>query len=378
MKSLPTQHIKFAKGDRRRVHIEGLGSLGEGLARIEGAEIFVPKTTLGDEVEIEILEYKKGRYHARLIEVIKGGENRRSPLCPHFLDCGGCDFQHLSYDDQMAWKLRMTKHWIRRSPLEPLLKTLEFDEIRSPKEFGYRHRVRLQLKDHSIHFFKPHSNELLKLATCPVLTDGLFESLVSQAKNKGDQKDWNVSALDSYILDGHELRFDESCFTQANLEVNELIWERIKEDVSELSDHRSALDLYCGIGNFSIPLKDHFEKVVGVEAEGLSLEWARRNSDQVEWKVGAVEKVIEDLWSHYQLFSFVLLDPPRAGMGKSILTLAKMRPPRITYVSCSLESLIVDLTALTKRGDYRIARWTVADMFPQTHHIESVVSLVPK
>jgi 23S rRNA (uracil1939-C5)-methyltransferase len=373
----------LSRGEKHRVKVEGIGSYGEGLARIEDAEIFIPKTAPGDEVLVEICEEKKGRYRAKILEFISLSEVRSAPRCKHFSDCGGCDFQHLPYEDQMAWKLRMTKHWIRRSPLAPGLDKIIFDTIRSPRPYEYRHRVRLQIKNHKLHFFKPHSNDLLEIEECPIMSEGFFHALQEQARTLPDTKDLTetyingqvIAADSSFEMDGHRIGFSKDCFTQANLEVNQAIWSKIKNEVISLQSKKQALDLYCGIGNFTLPLKDHFENVTGVESELNSIQWAQKNSNDIRWIAGLSEQVLKQFETKRAYFDFVLLDPPRAGARPCIEILARMLPERIVYVSCSLDSLIPDLVHLVKKSRYEIKRWVVADMFPQTHHIESVVTL---
>ncbi len=384
--SKTTRGVKPTIGEERIVEVQGMGSFGEGIASDQGWDIFIPKTTVKDKVKTKIVEEKKGRFRGELLEVIDPSPLRRAPECQHYSECGGCDFQHISYSEQMAWKVRQTKHWIRRSPLEPFLNRISFDEIGSESEFGYRHRVRLQVKDHQLHFFRPHSHRLLQLKECPILAKGFFEALQEQVTSVADQKDWNQSFRNGklvereshYELDGCRIGFDASCFTQANPDVNEKIWFRIKEDIQSLGSRRVGLDLYCGIGNFTVPMARCFESVIGVESYEPSLSWARKNTASVEWRLGETASVLTDLEKERRIFDFVLLDPPRAGALDACRIIGRFRPPMIVYVSCSLESLITDLTHLCKKQSYKITRWTTADMFPQTHHIESIVTLVPQ
>ena len=119
------------------------------------------------------------------------------------------------------------------------------------------------------------------------------------------------------MLDGEEILFDENCFTQSNLSVNELIWEKIKGQIESLPQHNQALDLYCGVGNFSFPMARKFKQVIGVESEGVSIEWAKRNSkektvkdnrpDNIEFREGLVEDKLDDLIAAKTYFDFVLL-----------------------------------------------------------------------
>jgi 23S rRNA (uracil1939-C5)-methyltransferase len=357
------------------VTIQGMGSHGEGICQWKGNEIFVPKSAPGDQVEVRILEKKKGRFRASIERLIEGGSSRITPRCRHFEECGGCDFQHISYQDQWAWKMRMTKHWIRRSPLAPWLERLEFDEIPAVQDYHYRHRVRMQVKAGKLHFFKPHSHQLLELSECPILVKGFFESLQQEAAGLQERKDWASSALTGYEVGAHSIRFKPHLFSQGNQEMNQKMIARVLADRS-LTDGSTALDLYCGFGNFSIPMRDLVERVVGVEIEGEAIECARMNSQQVEWRAQAVEAAVQDLVNQREFFSWVVLDPPRAGAWETLPSLAQLKPHVMTYVSCSLETLIRDLTYLTKKAGYRIERWSVVDLFPQTHHIESIVTLV--
>ncbi len=375
--------MSLACGDIICVKVEGIGSFGEGLARHGEAEIFIPKAAPFDELEVEIIEKKKGRYRAQIKSVLQLSPQRVKPECKHFSECGGCDFQHITYEEQLAWKLRITKHWIRRSPLAPQLGAIEFDQIASPSPYHYRHRVRLQVKDHKLHFFKPHSNEMLQITECPILVPSFFDDLKARACQMNDQKDWSQSYVNgqlideygTYELDGSPLSFGPNCFTQGNLAVNELIWKRVYSDIEDLPLRRNALDLFCGIGNFAVPLNHYFDRVTGVEAHPTSLAWAKKNDPDIRWIEGESEKIILQLEKDRESMDYVLLDPPRQGSLETCRALARLGPPKITYISCNLESLVRDLICLSKQGKYKIRRWTVADMFPQTHHIESVVTL---
>lgn len=370
-------------GETKRLKIEGLGSLGEGLSRIDGKEIFIPKTAPFDECEVLITEEKKGRLRGVLKNILKPGALRISAPCEHFENCGGCDFQHLPYEEQLAWKLRMTKHWIRRSSLAPLLEKINFDLLPSPQPYHYRHRVRLQVKDGKLHFFKPHSNQLLHIRQCPILVEGFFEALEKEAQSLPDTKDWNQSFLEgrlvkgsaSYEMDGKQIQFGSECFTQGNLEVNRLLWKRVEQDVKSLPVRHTGVDLFCGVGNFTLPLKPYFKRLIAAENFAPSIDWARRNSSEIEWHCKESHELLDELLKERMALSYVLLDPPRTGALEVARRLVHLSPPFITYVSCNLETLIHDLVILHKKGHYHIHRWTIADMFPQTHHIESVVSL---
>jgi 23S rRNA (uracil1939-C5)-methyltransferase len=152
-------------------------------------------------------------------------------------------------------------------------------------------------------------------------------------------------------------------------------WPYIRDDVEKLDSKRFALDLFCGIGNFSIPLTDYFDKVIGVESSPSAIEWAKKNSDQVEWRQGDAKSELSKLVTEKKFFDLVLLDPPRQGAYDEVQILSQFFSPCVIYISCNIETLIRDLVYLTKRAKYKISSWATVDLFPQTHHIESIVIL---
>lgn len=373
------------------VMIEHIGSRGEGIAHWQDQQIFVPKTAPGDEVRIEIIAEKKGRYQARLIELLQAGPTRVSPQCSHFQLCGGCDWQHLDYPQQLELKRQRVQHWVKRSPLAVFVDDCHFDEIQAPAPYAYRHRVQIESREGGIGFKRARSHEVEIIKECPVLTPGFFEAI--EKKLDGNQspglhrfsfaESHLVEDSSFYSLDGLRLHFDSQCFTQANLEVNSLMWSRIKEDVEKISDRSLALDLYCGIGNFSLPLAKHFDLVRGVEENEHSIRWANFNSKEnhLQDKLRFHHENCADFLvrNHSQEASsnasLVLVDPPRSGLGATLKALMTLAPDHLVYISCQPDTLIKDLTALTKKAGYRMTRWTIVDLLPQTKHIESIVSL---
>lgn len=367
-------------GDIIEGQIEALGSRGEGIFRLEGLSIFVPKTSEGDRVKVELLSVKARQAHAKLVEVISRGPEYRQPRCKHYFECGGCDFQHLDYEKQLRWKEKTTLHWLERSPLKPFIEDLQFDRIASDSEWNYRHRARMVVKNERPAFRRPRSNDLLFIEECPVLVEGFLDAVLQASQNIKEANELSLLYLDgqlqeeaAYVLGSHSIRIHRRGFSQANLGVNRKMWERIQEDLHGLAKKNIAVDLFCGSGNFTLGLKDHFAKVIGVESNPLSIELAKKTSSEIEWIQAEVEEMIDEVIS--QSPDFVLLDPSREGAKFVADRLARSSVPAIAYVSCQLDTLIRDLTSMVKKGNYRIERWTMVDLMPQTKHIESIVSL---
>lgn len=368
------------QGQRVEVDITSLGSRGEGLGVYNETRIFVPKSMPGDRVQAELHVKKRGQWIAKLVNVISPSSQRRDPACSHFEICGGCDLQHIPYPLQVEWKRDLTRHWINRSPLAPFLKDLQLETLASPKEFHYRHRVRVQIENAQPAYFLPQSREPMPFSTCPVLTPTLQEQLIKQAESLGQASEFSLSEEPcEYSVAGHRILFDSQCFTQANLAVNQELWKKISNWIRHLEPRHHALDLYCGVGNFSVGLQDHFKKVTAVEANPHAIRFAQKNSDRIEWIQSDVRQYLErhlpESTGGPCPWDLVLLDPSREGALESLRILLNAKPRHIIYVSCQLDSLIRDLQVLLKSNQYQVDNWTVVDLLPQTRHIESLVFL---
>eukprot|EP01118_Nematostelium_gracile_P004962 TRINITY_DN1591_c0_g1_i1.p1 TRINITY_DN1591_c0_g1~~TRINITY_DN1591_c0_g1_i1.p1 ORF type:complete len:375 (+),score=75.46 TRINITY_DN1591_c0_g1_i1:29-1126(+) len=361
---------------RQRVKILQIGSHGEGIGKLNGQNVFVPKTLPGDEVEIISAVKDKGHFRVLESQIISSGPDRQLSKCKHFDTCGGCDFQHMKYEHQLQWKLQTTKHWIERSPLSNILPQLNIDVIASPDEYHYRHRCKMQVKEGKPGFYKINSKEVVQIDECPIMVHGFFEQMKKEAERLQNERDhlFNFqigNGVDNhYEVDGNKLYYDRNCFTQANLKVNELMWQTIKTEALKCVKKTRALDLFCGIGNFTVGLENIFHEVIGVEENPISISFAKKNNPRVNW---INQKVETFLAKNKKKFDFVLMDPAREGAIESCEFITYLNAPKITYVSCQLNTLIRDLVALQK--SYEVSKWTVVDLFPQTKQIECIVSL---
>ncbi len=361
-------------GDALDIQIDQLGSRGEGIGRIDSNTIYVGKTAPGDQVRVRLKQKIKGRWIAELVEVLKPGPDRQTPACRHFVVCGGCDFQHLPYSKQIEWKLSLTKHWINRSPLAKAFPLEKIEARASADVYGYRHRVRCDIKDHQPAYHLPRSKDLMLLEECPVLVPELWKKLSHHAEEKENTTDFRLSEPLQYELDGRIFQFDENCFTQANLSQNRAMHEVLSEEISKCTHHNEAWDLFAGIGNFSLPLIKNFKHAISVEAHPASVQFGQKNVPEAQWIQKDVRQALRTELSNREA-DFVVLDPARAGALHESRILSELKIERIFYISCQLDSLIRDLTALLKNRRFSIDRWVMLDLFPQTRHIESLVSL---
>lgn len=377
-------------GDGVRLVIDRIIPGGYGIAFSEGTTYFVPLSAPQDVV-LAVETARKGKTAwAEISEIIEPGPSRRDPPCEYYGTCGGCDLQHIGSESQAALKTGIIGDCLRRIAGMGLPELVTF--IPSPKEFGYRTRVRWHFKDGNLGFRERNSHRIVPISKCLVLCDELndfFQKVRTQCLGTGgsieassDGKGNVVSDLPGLGSDrdlmvnayGEAFKFSAECFFQANTDMLEPL---IAAAVGGLSGN-SALDIYSGVGLFTIPLARHFREVVSVESDANSVRFARINAE-----LAGVSNVlaINDKIERYcrktvlQRFDTVILDPPRSGPSKElILKLARSGPRNISYVSCEPSILARDLKVLLAFG-YEITAMSILDMFPQTHHVETVVRL---
>ncbi len=415
------------------LQITSLDHLGAGIAQHQGKVVFIPGALPGETVTAQLTEQKKQYARGKLLKVERASDARIKPECPHFARCGGCDLQHMDVAAQRTAKAEalgnmMSRAWGQEFKVEDIL---------SGSAWHYRRRARLatwydkQSKQLELGFRQEASSKVVAIDACPVLAEPLSElisplhSLLNKLKLKStlghvelievesgryvvirvtkaiSEKDGAAleafaaehsvivlladneghcydlkgeEASVAYQLDELELAFKPGNFIQVNGEINRLMVERAVAWLAPQSDER-VLDLFCGVGNFSLPLARTGAQVVGVEGVPEMVEQARGNAtkagmDNVEFFHGDLSA---DLSAEPWLGKIdkLLLDPARAGAFESLQWLSKMKPASLVYVSCNPSSLARDSKVLQEKG-YRLAQLALVDMFPQTHHIEAM------
>lgn len=382
---------------------------GEGLGRLDGKVVLVPFVLPGEVVRVETVSETKDLIRARLLEVLQPAPERGDPPCEYFGRCGGCQLQHTSYERQVEWKRSILAETLDR------IGRIEAPEIETAAgpALEYRNRVQLHVRERRIGFFRAGTHDLQPVMRCPIAAPLIneaiphlrrlahqprfpeflrsFELFTNGAEiqmnvlESGGKRlargffEWcakYVPGADRPTLDyaaaGETFRVSHRSFFQVNrFLVDELVRAAVPEDGGEW-----ALDLYAGVGLFSIPLARRFARVTAVESgRGAvqDLEFnAARAGVAVEIQRDTVQNYLQSLGSAPD---FAVADPPRAGLGKRVTAeLARLGIPRLTIVSCEPSTLARDLAALLA-GGYSIERMRLIDLFPQTHHIETVAEL---
>jgi len=357
---------------------------GAALARLEGQIVLVPYVLPGETIRARLASRARGLLRASPLEIVSAAPGRVTPPCPYFGRCGGCHYQHADYEIQLAGKAEILRETLRR--VGKIETPVRIDTI-SGEPYGYRNRIQLHVEGPRAGFREAGSHRLCPVQQCPVASPRLNRALrediagrrfarrietLELFTNERDLQGPGSPAAIDYQVGPHAYRVSRGSFFQVNRHLLEPLVERVAKGASG----RLALDLYAGAGLFSLPLAERFDQVVAVEggrsAHGDLVYNARRAGLPVRAEHAAVDAFLESFPARPDL---VVADPPRAGLDKGAVSgLLRLQAPRLVMVSCDPATLARDLSRLLAAG-YQIERLTMADLFPQTYHIETVVDL---
>ncbi|HXD31554.1 MAG TPA: class I SAM-dependent RNA methyltransferase [Pyrinomonadaceae bacterium] len=372
---------------------------GFGLAHAEGKTIFVSLAAPGDVARVNIDRVRGNIAFASIVEIIKPSEQRIEPPCPYFGRCGGCDFQQLNYQAQLDAKVEIIRDCLHR--IAGIAEPPEISIHAAPNQWHYRARANWQVDQSSgeIGYFEAGSHRVCDVEVCAVLNPKL-ESVLEQIRR--DIREGSITNLPRdvraavseddvsvappvagflpndvhRIFSGETYWFNADSFFQVNPDLLEaMLSAALEGEAGEL-----AIDLYCGAGLFTLPLARRFAKVVGVEVNSHATSFARRNLAAAQLSNAEVFTTnvgdwLRNLTRPLPFVDFLLLDPPRTGAENAVIKgILELQPQRISYVSCDPATLARDLKKLIA-ASYQVQRISAFDMFPQTHHVESVVQL---
>ncbi|VAW47859.1 23S rRNA (uracil(1939)-C(5))-methyltransferase [hydrothermal vent metagenome] len=389
--------------------INGLTHDGRGVGHFEGKTIFVKGAVPDDTVTVKIIKHHENFDDADCLEIKTPSPNRVTPFCPVYAECGGCQLQHLSLDAQRHWK---NKHFMTL-----LTQSVDTQQCKTTlpivgDDTYYRRRARLSLiiskkdKVARLGFKQKSSNDIVDIDHCPVLTTGLNQAikthkpallkLASRAykevplieadngifvppnlnKNTLQDQPYYTLKMASKTL---KIEFPQDGFIQINQALNE---KMIPQALSwlNLQPNHKVLDLFCGVGNFTLPIAQKVHTTIGIEGEqdlvNIATHNAKQNTlDSVNFYKGNLfEDMTPQPWFKKQIYDRILLDPGRQGAFNLCKYLGKLKAHIIVYVSCNAATLIRDIKELEKQG-YRLTQAGIIDMFPHTTHTEVMVQL---
>ena len=383
------------------VEIQSLTNLGSGVARVDGWVVFVPFSLPGEIVKARVFRNDKNCSHADLVEVVKPSPDRVQPGCPLFGECGGCQYQHLAYDQQLAWKTRQVGELMKH------MAAIEFpvnDCLSSDQVWNYRSKITPHFEKDKEGQLGPigflaygRRSQLVDVPQCPIAMDSINAALPEiRADLRANPQRFKRGA--TVLLRATDGRIETNPKATATETVGELTFQFLAGDFFQNNPFilplftgyaakqavaggaKYLVDAYCGSGLFALTLAKHFEKVSGVEVSETSCEWARKNAKangitNAEFLTASAEAIF-DVISFPAAESAVLIDPPRKGCTPEFLEqLIAFGPARVVYVSCDPATQVRDLKQLSE-GGYALTDVQPFDLFPHTRHLECVMTLV--
>ena len=347
--------------------IEDIAFGGKGVARESGKAVFVPFTIDGERVSAQIVREKKQFAEAELVDLQEISPHRVKSQCPYFGRCGGCAYQHIAYEHQLAIKWRQVRDILQRIgkikdvPMRPI--------IPSPISYAYRNRITVHAQDGVIGFFQRDSHRLIDIERCPIAMDEANRALARLRASR--------------VRDGHYTVRAESgprVFSQTNDAVASAMRDLIAGIIPP--NQELLIDAYCGAGFLAKALLGKFERVIGIDWDKFAIAAARENASAKETYVaGDVEGVEAAVSAAFRgnlrvgtRATTMIVDPPATGLTNGICkTIVDVAPAKLIYVSCNPSTMARDLGELQRR--FVLESVTPLDMFPQTAEIEVVAYL---
>jgi tRNA/tmRNA/rRNA uracil-C5-methylase (TrmA/RlmC/RlmD family) len=373
--------VSPAAGERITLTITDIAFGGEGVGRMDDFVVFVPFVGIGETIEAEVTEVRSRFARAKLLRVLEASPERVQPMCHYFGACGGCQYQHLAYPAQLRLKHKQIADLFQRiGGFDPALIA---PVIPCPQQYGYRNRIMIRSQwdkfkqGLNIGFIRSDNRLVVDIEECSIAEPALnqrIKDVRAHPPPKGGLKvvlrippeGWDVPP-DSF--------FQNNFFLLPKLV--EVVRERLRD-----SGTRHLVDVYCGVGFFSLELARQVESFLGIEMDRLAIKAARRNAASRgcrngEFAAGAAEDLLPEMLARFSApATTVLLDPPRKGCAAETLELlCRLRPAQIIYVSCHPATMARDLNILCGQGVFQLSRVIPLDMFPQTSHVESVADV---
>ncbi len=404
-----------------KIIIEKIVFGGKGLSKFNGKVCFIPFTLPEEVVEVEIKEEKKNICEGFPVNVLEKSPYRIEPKCKYYMQCGGCDFQHIKYEKQVKIKKEILEETLER--IGKIKKNVD-KAIPSENPFNYRNRVQFKFDGQNFGFYKLKTNEVVDIESCDIAEENinnLIPTLKNFAKNHPQVEELHVfyppenkptlkivlkensfvdieSLLNTFagigIYAGNKrIKLEGKSFTfyrvgkfnyrvsiDSFFQVNKFQIENIVDEViSEIPKNSQCIgDIYCGVGLFTLPTSKKAKKVFGIEASKSAVKDAQynvkvHNIGNVKFYQKVVEKSADIIFGYSP--DTLIFDPPRTGIPKNIIQkLLQLKSlKRIIYVSCNPSTAARDINLLSEKFELKKAK--LIDMFPQTHHIESIFVL---
>ncbi len=393
--------------------IEKLDYYGRGISRSSGKVYFIENALKDEDVSITLLKEKKKYCEAKLKKISNISKDRTEAKCKYYNICGGCQLMHIKEEKQEEFKKEKVEEILKKF----LNYNKDVNDIVFSKNFNYRNKVVLHIKDNKLGFYKNKTNELIEIDKC-LLLNPVINDLISYLKKYIELKDiekitikvGNKTNEVMLIIDGSIAYYQNlleivdvliinekvmttkdyitsyignkkyiikrNSFFQVNYDISTRMYDKVKGVIVK-EKSKNVLDLYCGTGTIGIYISDVVSKITGMEVVSDAIEAANinkkiNNVENIEFILGKVEDKLDFISNNN--IDTIIVDPPRSGLHKKVIpTLEKISPKTIIYVSCDPITMARDINILS--NNYELVEVTPYDMFPNTYHVECVCVL---
>ena len=389
---------QLQRGDVVELELHSWGRLGEAMATHRGHDVFVFGGIPGERVEAEVVAIRRRYVAAQVKRVVRSSPHRTDPPCRYFGECTGCQWQHLRYDQQLEAKADIVRDALER--IGGFIQPAVLPTLPSSDQFHYRNHARFNVwrESGSLGFTHRERRRFVRIDECLLMHRGINDLLAELQDRCSETSQLAIRSspvTGDFLIQptlknpaisvptgqkhyreavaGREFRVASPSFFQVNVKQAARLADLVAEGL-QLTGSETVLDAYAGVGAFAVLLAPHASRIVAVEESTAAVTDARENAagcPNVEFVTGKVEDILPTLEA---ALDAVIIDPSRSGCHPHVLeALLELEPGRIAYVSCNPETLARDLRVLC-RG-YRVESVQPVDMFPQTHHVESVAIL---
>lgn len=423
----------FEEGKSYKLSIIRQESTGRGIAKFNKFPVFIENALPNEIVEVKILNVKKSYAEGKVVKYVTKSKDRVDVPCPYYDKCGGCDLMHQTYESSLDFK--------RKNLIELLCKFTKVNTnlfkinnvVKSDKNYYYRNKVTFHVENNKIGFYKENTNEIVEIDECIIINPIFNVALEIIKKHLNDNKGLRkvimkygeytkelmiildttkdideklvkeltskikvLKSLYKFYRNKYKLLYGEEyiceklldktfkispkSFFQVNTKQAEEMFKLVKKYIS--NSDKNILDLYCGIGVISIIINDENKKILGVDIVKDAINDANankklNNASNIEYVASNVKNVLPVIKKADKKLDVIIVDPPRSGIDKdSIKIINELLPKKLIYISCNPTTLCRDLNILKEK--YEIKEITPFDLFPLTHHVETVSILTLK
>ena len=378
----------------QEIKIEKLAYGGEGIGYVDGKVCFVEGALPGEKVLAEIVQNKKKFARAKTVQVLTASPHRENPPCPVVEQCGGCQYQHLSYEEELRWKEIQVREYLQRN--------LKTDPARvksivgSPSPYGYRSSVTLHRHKNKTGFVGRDNETVIDIPNCLLAHSALAPAFQNPALFEPHEKSktFRLSENGRVISSGEDIFFEiaagggkiqthSKSFFQNNLFITEAVGRKVESWVRDAKPE-IFLDLFSGAGTFTLLAAGNAPRILCAEENPYGVAALKKNVETKKLNAEILQGRVEEVFpawvkAHPLPETFAFLDPPRMGMPSKLAEFlaAQEKITSLVYLSCHLGTLTRDLGIILQSGKFKIAEAIPFDMFPRTKHIEVLVLLQP-